>query len=210
MDPRNRTREKWIGYILLMLSSIALVLATADSATAATATNDPTTYKITFELRFRKQGEKTFPTTANVFGTKLDIAAGAPGSTTATLKANVDTGFKYDKAEATLTCTVIVKGSVTCPAATCGVAITYYTTSGGGVSTTVGDLNEGSYSFPGPCSGKASVPVESPVFDPPLNIGGTLDFTFNAAGALELSFTGIPPAGPQLSPGAFSASMTIP
>ncbi len=209
MDPRNRTHEKWIGYILLMLSSIALVLATLDSAMAATATNDPEAYKITFELRFRKEGGVAFPTSASVTGTNLDIAAGAPGSTAATLAASVDTGFKYDKAQATLTCTVILKGSVTCPAATCGVETTYYTTSGGGVSTT-GPAVAGSYSFPGPCSGLTSVTFESPVFSPPLNIGGTLDFTFNAAGALELSFTGIPPAGPQLSPGSFSASMTVP
>lgn len=208
MDPRNRTHEKWIGYILLMLSSIALVLATADSATAATATNDPTSYQITFELRFRKQGEAAFSTSANVTGTNLDIAAGGPGSTTATLAASVDTGFQYDKAQATLTCTVILKGSVTCPAATCGVETTYYTTSGAGASTDPGQLKEGSYKFPGPCAAASSVTFESPVFSPPLQIGGTLNFTFNAAGALELSFTGIPPAGPQLSPGAFSATMS--
>lgn len=208
MGSRNRIRQKLLEYILVMLSSIALVLATADSATAATATNDPDAYKITFELRFRKQGAAAFPSSPNVTGTNLDIAAGGPGSTAATLAASVDTGFKYDKAQATLTCTVKLKGSVTCPASICGSATTYYTTSGGGVSTT-GPAAEGSYSFPGPCSGLTSVTFESPVFSPALDIGGTLDFTFNAAGALELDFTGIPPAGPQLSAGSFSASMTI-
>jgi hypothetical protein len=207
MDPRNGTREQWIGYILLMLGCIALVLATAESAPAATATNDPDAYKISFELRFRKEGEAAFSSSANVTGTNLDIAAGGPGSTTATLAASVDTGFKYDKAQATLTCTVKLKGSVTCQAGTCGSTITYYTTSGGGVSTTAPAV-EGTYNFPGPCAGASSVSFESPVFSPALEIGGTLKFTFNAAGALELNFTGIPPAGPQLSPGAFSATMT--
>gem|GEM_PF-3856298 len=186
---------------MLMLSSIALVLATAESATAATAVADPQTYKITFELKFRKQNG-AFSSSPNVTGTNLDIASGGPGSTTATLAANVDTGSKYDKAEATLNCTVILKGSVA------DLGTTYYTTSTGGISQNVADLAPGPYKFPGTCSAASSITFPSPVFDPPLEIGGTLKFTFNAAGALQLDYTGIPPAGPQLSAGPFSATMS--
>jgi len=193
--------KRLIRRLFWSLGALALMMITAHSVTAATATGTPDTYKITFEVRFRKQGEAAYPSAANVVGTDVDVTGVSPGGTTATMTATVDVG-NYDKVQVIMNCTVKLKGSVSYSGST------YVTTAAGGVSTS-GSAAEGSYSLPSAfCSGGTTVTIESPTFSPPFTVGGTVTITFNAAGALSLDFTGAPPSGPVLSPGAFSASMT--
>lgn len=207
MDPRSALQKRVTRWVSLALSSIALVLAPAAVSMAQTATGTPQTYKITFSVEFSSNGGTSY--TGALSGKECDIGSESvtPGGTACTFTATGLSGT-FNRVKGKFTCATRMKGSVTCPAATCGVDTTFNTTTGGGASTTSAAA-EGTYTLAvGPCAGVAEATFESPIFDPPFTIGGTVVFTFDAAGSLFLNFTGIPPAGPVFSPGPFGVTMT--
>lgn len=179
-------------WLSLAVGTVAQLCSSLAESADATAT--PTTYKITFTLNFRNKATQIF-TTGAVTATDVDIVGVAPNSNVNSVFVNIPTG-DYDKAKVTMNCAIKLKGSVT------SSGTTYVTTSAGGTATS-GAAAEGSYNFPAAICTPPNVTFESPVFNPALQIGGQITIKFDAANSLELN-------GTTLSPGQFSANMTVP
>jgi hypothetical protein len=209
MDWKKKIRQRVLVCVSVALSSVALVLATTDSATAQAppqATGTPTGYKVTLNIAFSKDNGATYTTALDL--TDVDIAAVAPGETVTTQQANLSAGT-YNRARLILTCTMKLKGS-----ATFG-GTTYITTSGGGtVAGPAANAAEGSYAIPastGFCLGPTETVQSEPAPNP-----GSITFTvgagqipiFNFSVANSLNLNGAP-ASPALSPGFFNISMAI-
>lgn len=208
MDPKSALRKRVRRWVSLALSSIALVLAPAAVSMAQTATGTPQAYKITFSVEFSSNGGTSY--TGALTGKEFNIGTEnvAGGGTAATFTVTGLSGSSFNRVKGKFTCATKMKGSVACTLAACNTTDTFFTTAGGGASTS-GPAAEGTYTLTaGPCAGVAEATFESNVFDPPFRIGGTVVFTFDAAGSLNLNFTGAPPTGPVLSPGQFSVTMT--
>jgi len=186
----------WLSLAVGTIAQLCLSPAIA-SAQLSQASGTPAVYKLTFSANFRDAVTGQFLATPPFDVTDLDIAGVSPNSSVSSGGASIPVST-YDKVKATLNCTVKLKGSVTFS------GTTYFTTSGGGVSTT-GPAAEGTYSLPALLCTPPSVTFESPVFATPFSIGGTVTLTFNAADSILLNGA---PGSPALSAGPFSVTMT--
>ncbi|MBI2347580.1 MAG: hypothetical protein HYV05_02880 [Deltaproteobacteria bacterium] len=191
---------------MALLSVVLFSMTTTAALAQVLGTSTPTVYQISIVVKFRNAATNVFETALNE--TNSDIAAVSQNSIVATIASLPITPGDYNAAQAILSCTFRMKGSVVCPAAFCGVDTTYHTAQNADkISTNVADLADNDYILTPPaCTddpspGKRTDTSTSVQF----TSRGQVNFIFDLADKLELIG---PVASPSFRIGGISLGIT--